>query len=89
VSGPWEVMFSRQAMEFIQGLPKRERTDILAAIDHLARHPVLRSDDLEERDDRGRVHHLRFAESYVIVFWLDHGERMVNVMKTRRQLWGD
>ncbi len=85
MSQPWELMFSAKAVVFTETLPRRERKQLIALLERLGAHPVAASDDLPRQDGRGRSHYLRFVEGYAVLFWIDHAERVVNVMEIGRQ----
>ena len=81
MSPRWDLMVSGQVLEFTDNLTKRERIRIMAEFERLTAHPVLAPDDLPQTDGRGRIHYVRFADTYGIKFWFDHGEKAVNIME--------
>jgi hypothetical protein len=66
-------------MEFLSGLPARDRTQLLEVMQEIADHLVVKSDEIRQTDTSGRPHWLRFSGGFAVSFWVDHAGKEVRV----------
>lgn len=81
MSDEWQLLLSARVMVFVLDQSPRTRRRLLELLEALRLHPVLRDDDLPRYDSRGRLNHLRFADDFAVLFWIDHAEKAVQVLE--------
>jgi hypothetical protein len=79
VSADWEFHASDRVARFLAGLTARDEARLLEIFERMARHPLLRPDDLPRIDAKRRRAWLRFSDGFAIIFWIDHAQKEVRV----------
>ena len=72
----YQAVFAAAAVEFFNGLPRRERGKLLDRVRELTSDPFL-VPDFRSIDARGReIGHI-IAGQYIFDVWIDHAEKQV------------
>ncbi|MFM7182695.1 MAG: type II toxin-antitoxin system RelE family toxin [Verrucomicrobiales bacterium] len=75
----YRLLISMEVVEFVERLPSRQRKPLRSAIAAIGEDPFACS-DATDFDDTGRSIHIRIAEDFALMYWIDDVDRHVKIL---------
>lgn len=76
---PLLLLVSMRVVEFLERLPRKQKTLIRKTIAEIESDPSGVADHLDH-DSIGRMVHIKIIGEYAIVYWVDHADRHIKIL---------
>lgn len=80
------LLVSIRVIEFLERLPRKQRTILRNAISAIENNPLLAS-DRTDYDSEGRYVHIKIVHDYALVYWVDDADRHLKILDIHAIDW--